>query len=457
MDKSNCVGNVELPSDFEQEALPKPAILIVDDRMENLVAAKKTLAKLDADIVTVLSGSEALSCCLRQRFAVILMDVQMPVMDGFETAELLAQNDETSGMPIIFVTAISKEEQHIHQGYTSGAVDYIAKPFDPDILISKVKVFLTLENQRMATARLAHSFEQLNFRNSLILDGAAMGILGIDGNGNINFINRAGQVLLGESEDIVGRPLIPMLDGPDTEVSSWDTHPLRMSCVQQTKIHQPDTQIYQPVGCSFAAEYTFSPMPAETGVCGGVLIFQNISARKAIADEMDKMAKYDDLTGVANRRLFRDVLEKRLAGSRRHGRSVGLLYIDIDNFKQVNDTQGHHVGDMLLQLFCERLLQEVRHNDTVGRLGGDEFAVLVDDCSDTIGMFAMAKKLVSICSAPYLIEGRPVSVGISIGIALFPEQADNIDSLFRAADRAMYSVKSSTKNSFALFNTAMQA
>lgn len=451
------LSSISPPSDFELEDMPRPSILLVDDRTDNLIATSKTLAKLDAEVVTAQSGSEALALCLRRHFAVILMDVQMPIMDGFETAELLSQSVETRDIPIIFLTAISKDEHHVFKGYKSGAVDYISKPVDPAILLAKVRVFIALENQRITIGCMASRLKQLNFRNTLILDSAAMGIIGIDGEGCLNFLNPAAQRLLLASENLIGTAVLPLLDGPDLVNSPWLSHPFREACIQQQKLHMPDTQMYQTTGNPFPAEFTFTPMPADRGATGGVLIFQNISSRKVIADQLDKMAKYDDLTGVANRRLFRDTLEKRLAGARRYGRKIGLLYIDIDDFKEVNEKYGHQAGDVLLQLFCERVLSQLRHDDTVGRLGGDEFALLIDGCSDKVGLFALAKKLVKACSATYLVEGRPVNVGISVGIALFPEQADDIESLFQAADKAMYSVKKSTKNDFALFHTAMQA
>jgi two-component system cell cycle response regulator len=143
-----------------------PKILIVDDRIENLVALEKTLADLDAEIIRATSGEEALACLLEHAVALILLDVQMPDMDGFETAALIRSNDDTRYIPIIFVTAISKEQKHVFSGYASGAVDYLFKPLDPDILISKISVFLELDRQR---AIIAKTNEQLKAANRMIL------------------------------------------------------------------------------------------------------------------------------------------------------------------------------------------------------------------------------------------------------------------------------------------------
>ena len=127
----------------------KPKILVVDDRNENLIAMKELLKNFEAEILLAQSGNDALSLTLRHDFSVVLLDVQMPVMDGFEVAHLLLNNEKTKHLPIIFLTAISKEDGYVHKGYEEGAVDFIFKPVDPVILRSKVNVFLELYSKRL--------------------------------------------------------------------------------------------------------------------------------------------------------------------------------------------------------------------------------------------------------------------------------------------------------------------
>jgi len=128
--------------------MKKPCILIVDDRPENLLTLEQVLESPELDIIRAESGHEALEKTLDHEFALILLDVQMPVMDGYETATLLRGNKQTKNIPIIFVTAANKEESHVFRGYGSGAVDYLFKPLATDVLTSKVKIFLELHNQR---------------------------------------------------------------------------------------------------------------------------------------------------------------------------------------------------------------------------------------------------------------------------------------------------------------------
>ena len=140
--------------------LDSPKILIVDDRPENLFALERVLGPLSARVFTAQSGNEALSLMLRHDFAVTLLDVQMPIMDGFETASLMRENESTKCIPIIFVTAISKDEEHVFRGYEAGAVDYLFKPINSSVLIGKINVFLELYCQKKETLNTVAKLER---------------------------------------------------------------------------------------------------------------------------------------------------------------------------------------------------------------------------------------------------------------------------------------------------------
>jgi len=162
----------------------RATVLLVDDRPENLVALEAVLAPLGCRMVTATSGSEALKRLLDEEFAVILLDVQMPELDGFETAEYIKRRERTRTIPIIFVTTISKEEHHVFRGYEAGAVDYVFKPYDPVILRSKVAVFIELWRAGRAL-RESEELARASF------DHAPIGMLRMDGEGRIVAANRA--------------------------------------------------------------------------------------------------------------------------------------------------------------------------------------------------------------------------------------------------------------------------
>src|ERR1700722_13322539 len=213
-----------LPSFIEasQKAVPAPAtetrpnILIVDDRKENLLATEKVLRHLDATIYKAISGNEALSLMLRHKFAVVLLDVQMPEMDGFETAMLMQDCESMRGTPIIFVTAISKEEKYATQAAEIGAVDYIFKPINSEILKSKVKVYLDLYVQREELFKIQSALEDAEARLRAILDNVLDGIITIDASGTVISINPAVVKMFGyESADVVGRNIKMLMPEPN--------------------------------------------------------------------------------------------------------------------------------------------------------------------------------------------------------------------------------------------------
>src|SRR4051794_24028199 len=186
-----------------------PRVLLVDDRAENLLALEAVLEPLPCELVSVTSGEAALKQLLTDEFAVALLDVQMPEMDGFETADLIKQRERTRTLPIIFVTAISKERHHVFRGYSAGAVDYVFKPYEPDILRSKVAVFLELDAKSRAAARseaiLRAAFED-----------APIGMARLDLDGRVDVANRALAALVGErAADLSDRRLEELLHEDD--------------------------------------------------------------------------------------------------------------------------------------------------------------------------------------------------------------------------------------------------
>lgn len=438
----------------------KPKILLVDDRAENIFALKQTLKSLDADLIEAYSGEEALSMVLRHEFALILLDVQMPGMDGFETASFIRENAATSHIPIIFVTAISKEDKYVFKGYDVGGVDYLYKPIDPDILKNKVKVFLELYQKQQQLKTALGKVERLNYQQQLLLKCAGEGIIGLDLDGRIAFANPAACHMLDEHEDfIVGKvfkefilkdEFMPEKNGgipTDINVSQWQSN-----CIYSSS----DTIFLRADGQQVPVEYTAAAL-SESGkkVHGGVIIFQDISDRKEVEKQLVYMAKYDHLTGVANRRLFKEFLEDAIARAERHKRYISLLFIDLDHFKDINDTLGHDIGDLLLMSVANRLKASIRKVDLVARLGGDEFAIVLDDITNEDDGHLVANKILNILTPTHQLAQHQLYLTPSIGVSTYPKDGRTPDTLIKAADKAMYVAKNSGRNGIRVFENSM--
>jgi diguanylate cyclase (GGDEF)-like protein/PAS domain S-box-containing protein len=731
----------------------KIALLLVDDRPENLVALEAVLGTPELDLVAVTSGNDALRCTLKQDFALVLLDVQMPGMDGFETAELMRANPKTRHLPIIFVTAGMKEMHQQFKGYEAGAVDYLIKPFEPHILQSKVRIFTELyrqrrqleENQLQLEARIKERVAQLRDseeRFRMLAIHAPVGIYQIDKKGDCQFVNHRWSEISGLApEDAVGDGWMRTIH-PDDRVavtalwrdaasngSEWSMDyryirpdgklvwvhgnavPLRnehdevtgflgnnlditvrkrseererlrstvanrlaedtplaeilhliaagaerqangMACsimlidepvdrlvygntpelpertgsrqiligavnatcssaasggqsmVVEDIHNQPACENCRPTACAqhertscwsepivgisgralgVCAFYWTQPAipdtadielmreaaqlaalaierkstenelqiaasvheaiseaivvtdaedriiainPAFTQVTGytsdeaigqtprmlksgrhdhafyeqlwhalettgrwegeiwnrrkngeeypewlsintlrdasgkvlrRIGMFADITEKKRTEETIWRQANYDSLTDLPNRRLFRDRLEHEIMKAQRAGLYVALLFIDLDRFKEVNDTLGHHTGDLLLVEAARRICSFVRATDTVARLGGDEFTVIMSDLFDTDRVGEVAQGMLRALAEPFPLGKDAVYISASIGITIFPSDANNIESLLRNADQAMYAAKEQGRNRFSYFTASMQA
>jgi diguanylate cyclase (GGDEF)-like protein/PAS domain S-box-containing protein len=177
-------------------------------------------------------------------------------------------------------------------------------------------------------------------------------------------------------------------------------------------------------------------------------IFSDITLRKREERELYDLATHDALTGLANRSFFNERFRHAMVRAKRANQLVGLLYLDLDDFKPVNDRLGHRCGDLLLQTVAARLRRSVREEDTIARLGGDEFAVILEHLSRAQDAAASARKLLRTVARPYLLEGRRARVTASIGIAVYPADGEDVETLVNRADGAMYRAKTERRNDF---------
>jgi diguanylate cyclase (GGDEF)-like protein/PAS domain S-box-containing protein len=186
-----------------------------------------------------------------------------------------------------------------------------------------------------------------------------------------------------------------------------------------------------------------------------VLNYRDISDRKRAEDKLTHQALHDTLTGLPNRNLFQDRLMLALSRARRNGLSIGVMFIDLDLFKMINDSLGHPVGDLVMQTVGQRLKSCLRSTDTIARVGGDEFMVLIDDLKLRQDALGVAEKMLSALAAPTLVEGHSLHVSASIGISAFPFDGDDAETLIRHADHAMYRAKELGRHNAQLFTRSM--
>lgn len=208
-------------------------------------------------------------------------------------------------------------------------------------------------------------------------------------------------------------------------------------------------------GSLYTVDQTITPICSADGAITHFIAIQNdITLQRESSEQERYLAYHDPLTGLPNRRYFLDLQRRALLHAKRSNTLVALLFIDLDRFKPVNDARGHETGDRLLCAVSERLTASVRKSDTVARVGGDEFTILLPDLADREDAIMLATKVVAAISRPFIIDGRQIGIGASVGVAFYPFDGDNPEELMRKADQAMYVAKSHGGGSYRLFPTA---
>jgi PAS domain S-box-containing protein len=271
-------------------------ILLVDDQPNNLLALESILGEMEQNLVRAESGRAALRALLDQEFAVILLDVQMPDLDGFETASLIRQRNKSRDTPIIFLTAINQSEMHVYRGYELGAVDYIFKPLNADVLRAKVSVFVELFRKREQFKRQTQELARLSRQNQLILDAAAEGIFGVDLDGVATFVNPAAARMIGRpAEDVIRNDVHPLLHPSIPGVSTCDVRRCRLNLALHGRFDAGDIEetFFRDDGASFPVEYSASSIQDESGKpVGTVVMFRDVTEKRAAALAAENERRY---------------------------------------------------------------------------------------------------------------------------------------------------------------------
>ncbi|MGE8412952.1 MAG: putative bifunctional diguanylate cyclase/phosphodiesterase [Pseudomonas sp.] len=426
-------------------------LLIVDDYPENLLSMRALLQRQDWRVMTAASGVEALSLLLEHEVDLVLLDVQMPGMDGFEVARLMRGSQRTRLTPIIFLTANEQSQDAVIKGYANGAVDYLFKPFDPQILKPKVQALLEHQRNRRALQHLSHDLEVARAFNASVLENAAEGILVVDEEGRIRFANPAvSRLLNAQVKELEGSAFLDYLQKP--HVPDWRVSELYASYRRGETFRLHDALLRTVPGQQISVALSCAPLPSEQKAM--VVTLLDMSEVRHLHQQLEYQAVTDPLTGLLNRRGFYQTVESILLRSDRSGKSLVLLYLDLDGFKRINDTLGHDAGDRILRWVSEQLKECLHSFDIIGRMGGDEFTALLE-----LGFpeqaAKVAERLIERLSITQQIDGMDVVLGASIGIAIYPDCGSNLDGLLRAADIAMYEAKRAGRQQYRYYDHEM--
>lgn len=416
-------------------------ILVVDDQVENLAEMQELLEELGRTVWCADSGAKAFECLSTGRVGLVLLDVQMPGMDGFEVARRMRADANTRFTPIIFISGMRQTDAVLDQGYSAGAVDFMTKPVHPTMLLHKARVLLEHDHYRRGLLRTSEQLERERAFNASILDNTAEGILVVDGEGRISYANPAITRMLGCSGDeLQGTGLIEWIDTPHEE--RWQNSVWQEYLQRGESLRLHDASLRSRDGRIIPVALSCATLP--DGQQTMTIVALDMSAVRELYRKLEVMTITDPLTGLLNRRGFIQALEAAISRNQRTGRPGALLFLDLDGFKQINDKFGHDRGDEALRWVSAQLQTCLRPYDRLARVGGDEFTVIIEGVQGRDDVAAVAEKLVRQVGS----DQGSFPLGASIGIACLPESGTSVEELMRAADSAMYEAKHRGKGQY---------
>ena len=434
-------------------ALPHDAaILIVDDAPANLGMLRKMMTDQGYQTYVATSGERALKIARRVLPDLILLDVVMPGMDGFETCRQLKAHPSTETIPVIFMSARSDTEDVV-AGFDIGAVDYISKPLRMAEVSARVRTQLQIRSNSETQMEQAE-------RLRAIVNSMAEGLLIIEADGRIQFTNPACDRYLGYAENELAGSHVSTVLTPLVAQEYLDYFAMYAANPGATHNHGTrEVQIRHSAGHTLSMDLTLTPMYLRQPLYIGLL--HDISHHKRSEDALQRAAHIDPLTKIANRRHFDSFLDHEWQRAARSGAPLSLVVLDVDHFKLYNDTLGHTAGDVCLQQVAAAIASHAaRPTDLAARYGGEEFVLLFAE-TDADAALALAEKLRHDIEALQLPHPRSATspwITVSIGVAtLSPQQFDKKEALFVAADRAMYVAKEGGRNQVQVTNASSAA
>ena len=442
-------------SDMDAQDSEKPLVLVVDDDMAGLLMASEALASDGFSVIEAEDGQEAIDQFLAHKPDVVIMDVVMPRMDGFESCAKIRQCEGGQHVPILMVTGL-EDVDSIQKAYEVGATDFVTKPINFFLLPYRVTYMMrakkTADALRESQVRLDNAqriaklghWEWVFEDNTFNWSSECTRLLNL-ANQNKHLHSFLNCVHIDDRYSVS--------NAMDRAKSDSGQFTLEFRTAANT---EEDTRIMH--------------VEAECASAGNMLgTIQDITERTKAEDQIHRLAYYDLVTGLPNRAQLHDMISLALTQSRQSNSRFALLFLDLDHFKQVNDTLGHNAGDTLLRNVSTRLKEAVRWTDgvnrntslsntmkeTIARLGGDEFVVLLNSIDRIEDAAVAADRICKALSNSFTIEETEVRVTTTIGISVYPSDGESVDQLLKHADVAMYHAKEQGRNGYQFYSQSI--
>ncbi|BBL58775.1 EAL domain-containing protein [Methylomonas koyamae] len=419
-------------------------LLLVDDDPNFRLITGEQLKSAGFRVEEACSGEHALEMLQREIPDLVILDAIMGGIDGFETCARMSALPEMTDVPIIMSTGLDDIES-INRAFKAGAADFIIKPLNHVVLIHHIKFLLRSYRD---TAELRNSKQQLSAAQRI----AGLGYWTWDAKQDKFEISPYLAELCRTSPDYfqgqLGKylALIDVADRKQVEDVVNAAVEGKEACVEYRLLSESDEPI------TVRQDTALINSGAQSYVTGTV---QDISKQKESEKIIHRLAYFDELTGLASRVHYHSRMQQTIKAAARAQQEFAFLFLDLDEFKYVNDSFGHNVGDQFLKAIAQRIQSVVREEDFAARLGGDEFCIIVNTITDEFQAMDIAERCLQEINRPLILSGHHLKPRVSIGIAIYPKDGDNEHDLMKAADTAMYSAKTAGKQRYAYYRPEM--
>jgi diguanylate cyclase (GGDEF)-like protein/PAS domain S-box-containing protein len=439
---------------------PPGRLLIVDDDPVFRMVAREWLGTNGFEVVEASGGAEGIEVFGELSPHLVLLDVEMPEVNGFDVCKAIRDTAKGRDVPILMLTARDDIES-IEQAYETAATDFVTKPIHWLILAHRIRYMLRASENLMA-------IRSQQVRLDEVQQHARLGSWEVDVRTRSFSTSRTFRSLVGLGEEIERLPLERMFELVHPE----DRPALERKIGEAFGNRDGFTLEHRVLTHGGVERILHSQARVRTGTHGECLALegfsQDVTDRRRAEEQIRLLAFSDSLTGIANRAALKLQLERAIKRSERTGRTIGILFIDLDNFKRVNDTLGHTAGDHLLRIVADLLVGLVRESDvvardahdeppTVSRLGGDEFTILLEDLKSSSDASRVAERVLEAIARPILVESHDIWTTASIGIAIWPQDGPDLESLLRNADAAMYHAKELGRANYQYYRRSLNA
>ena len=430
----------------------KRTLLLIDDDpahrevfREALLGAKES--PLEGEFATTLS--QGLKLLRTKGIWAIFANLSLPDSQGLETFDKILE--AAPGVPTLVLCGGEQEEIAL-EALRRGAKDYLLEGHIDRY--SFMRAIRNMTERKVAEEVLFTEKE----RAQVTLNSIGDAVLSTDISGNVTYLNVVAEQMTGwSSADAMGKPLTEVFNIVDGDTRKPAPNPMELAVKSDRTVGlTANCILIRRDGTESSIEDSAAPIHDRSGaITGAVIVFHDVSMSKTMTDAMIRMAQHDDLTDLPNRVLLTDRINQAIARARRNNARVAVMYLDLDGFKQINDTLGHSTGDKILQSVATRLLTCVRSSDTVSRYGGDEFVVLLSEIGKAADASITARKILSALNSLHELEHTKLNITLSIGLSTYPEDGDDAETLVKHADTAMYEAKENGRNTYRFFKKDM--